>query len=76
MTRLTSRGTVPNFSIVYALPVGGQREHCFDSAHDLADHVQANQPGLFSGTPKLDDKYEENMDKYCRRGYRLPSDSN
>lgn len=74
MSRLTSRGNVPNFSIVYAQKVGGYREHLFETASELADHVQSNRPGLFAGAPKLDENYEDKLANICNRGYRLPSD--
>ena len=62
------------FSIRYAIPRGGSHDFSFATAEQLAEHVQANAPGMFAGVPQLDSKYEENIMKQCRRMYRLPDD--
>lgn len=60
--------------IIYAIPRGGQREFIFSDGAALAEHVQANAPGLFAGCPQWDDKYDETMASMRKRSYRLPED--
>jgi hypothetical protein len=42
-------------SIVYAVPVGGQREHQFNSGADCARHMEQNNANLFKRVPQPSD---------------------
>lgn len=63
------------FTMVYAIPCGGQRSFSFSSAEALAEHVQANRPKMFAGMPQLsDEKHDEKLADMARRGWYIPQE--
>lgn len=58
-------------SIVYAVPVGGKREHKFRNGAECARHIHLNNHNLFDGVPHPDENYYHRMRAQREYGWSL-----